>query len=96
MLTNIKPCTTIVHMQTLSCDYEGHSFRVDILMNNEKESTYEAWLYEDCSGLKELMFGVPVRQKITKELVTYLDFINMVTANLEDYVLSYFDFYIGE
>lgn len=96
MITKITACTKIIHMRTLSCDYEGHSFRVDILMNNEKESTYEAWLYEDCGGLKELMFGVPVRQKSTNEIVTFLDFIDMVAANLEDYILSYFDFYIGE
>lgn len=96
MLTNITPCTTIAHMQTLSCDYNGHSFRVDIIMNNDEDPTYEAWLYEDCSGLKELMFGVPFRQKNTNEIVTYLDFIGIVTANLEDYILSYSDFYIGE
>lgn len=96
MLTNIKPCTTIVHMQTLSCDYDDHSFCVDIVMNNEKESTYEAWLYENRSGFKELMFGVPFRQEARNELVTFADFVEMVTANLEDYIISYYDFYIGE
>ena len=93
-IRNIEVCNTIIPMRTLSCQCEGTTFHVDIVLNNGQHPAYEAWLYHDNSGLKEMMFGSAVYQEYRNEVTTLDTFIELVIANLESYVLSYIDFYI--
>lgn len=69
----------------------GGGFMVDIIVNHEKNpTTYEAWLYHEKYGIKELMFGWYSG--------TYKEFVNMVKANLEneDYIFDYYNEHMAE
>ena len=64
----------------------GEDFRVDIVILPDE---YEAWIYRKDSGYKSLMFGMPKNQPYTN--ITYDGFIEIVTANLDEYIDGYID-----
>ena len=55
-------------------------YTVDIVTLGD---TYEAWLYHDGYGVKNLMFGVPIAQQ------TYEQFVYLVELNMEEYIGIY-------
>lgn len=58
----------------------AHGKRRVKIMVTENQELYEAWLYCDGFGIMTYMFGGPKWQD------TYAEFIDMVEANLEDYI----------
>lgn len=58
----------------------AHGKRRMMIMVTENQELYEAWLYCDGYGIMTYMFGGPKWQD------TYAEFIDMVEANLEDYI----------
>lgn len=69
--------------------YETKRYYVDII---EKKDSYEAWLTGKKYGISELMFGsAKVQHHIDGEeyRVTEPYFLELVEANLEDYIIGY-------
>lgn len=67
--------------------YEAREgFRVDIV---EKPVGPEAWLYHEHYGIKDLMFG-GVWEQVTME-----SFLDVVEANLEEYIEDYREEYMN-
>ena len=63
--------------------YEHKKYRIDVMIHN---GSWEAYIYEKTSGIKEMMFGVSTEQ------TSLLDFLEMVEFHLEDgnkYIKSY-------
>lgn len=67
--------------------YEAMRFYVDIVTNHIA-GTYEAYLYEKETGIKEFMFAVPIENNKATE------FREMVYGNLYQYIPSYIEEYI--
>lgn len=65
--------------------YEHGEFLVDIVTTSD---TYEAWIYREEYGVKNLMFGVP------KEQQTLDVFLEIVAANVEEYGANYDEEYV--
>ena len=55
-----------------------------------KDDTYYAYLWHERYGIKDLMFGCPVKQQ------SYEEFISLVEANFEDYKDIYIDEFMDE
>ena len=66
----------------------GDGFFVDIIVDAIHE-VYEAWLYNEAYGVKELMFGSDFEQE------TYKEFLDSVEANVDDYKETYMKFRVG-
>lgn len=73
---------------TYKADEEG--FCVDIVqrINN----TYDAWIYEESYGIKMYMFGNEIGR--TKSCKTYNEFLDLVDANIENYINIYREEYL--
>lgn len=67
--------------QTYSTKYH---FLVDIVKKSNV-FIYEAWIYHDQYGVKDLMFGIPTEQQ------TYEEFLEIVFNNIDEYIDSYVD-----
>lgn len=65
----------------------GRGFLVDVITIKSKEE-YEAWIYHSSYGIKELMFGISMKDE------TYDGFLDLVYRNLEDNILSYAKWYM--
>lgn len=59
----------------------GDGFRVDIM--EADDNYYEAWIYHENYGQKDLMFG-------SAEIANLGHFVEMVEANFHDYRRDYF------
>lgn len=84
----IKMMSAMVSAETFII---GGGFMVDIIVNKEKTpNVYEAWLYHERYGIKELMFGWCSG--------TYKEFVDMVKGNLEneDYIFDYYNEHMAE
>lgn len=64
----------------------GENFLVDIVILPDE---YEAWIYKKDSGYKSLVFGIPKYQPYTN--ITYDEFLEIVTENLDKYIDGYID-----
>lgn len=66
-----------------------NNFFIDIV-TKPLESYYEAWIYNDKYGIKELMFAVPAKQQ------SYEQFLEIVENNIDDsisvYVYDHFNY----
>lgn len=60
----------------------GHGFLVDIVAIKSKD-LYEAWIYHSSYGIKELMFGISMKDE------TYDGFLDLVYRNLDDHIFYY-------
>lgn len=58
------------------------NYLIDIV-KNDKEGTYEAWIYHRAYGVKSMMFGV------LSETNTIEFFLAMVEANAEDHIKNH-------
>lgn len=84
----IKMMSAMVSAETFKI---GGGFMVDIIVNKEKTpNVYEAWLYHERYGIKELMFGWCSG--------AYKEFVYMVKKNLEkeDYIFDYYNEHMTE
>lgn len=61
-------------------------FLVDIVTKSLKYE-YEAWIYHEEYGIKDLMFGVPTEQQ------TYEEFLEIVFNNIDEYINYYVDYH---
>ena len=59
-------------------------YSIDITFDGE---TYEAWLYNNAYGVKDLMFGCPVEQQ------SFDYFLDMVENSAPEYIETYKDQY---
>lgn len=67
--------------QTYSTKYD---FLIDIVTKTN-EYYYEAWIYHNQYGIKDLMFGIPTENQ------TYEEFLEIVFNNLDEYITDYVD-----
>ena len=91
-ITCVETDNTRIPMKTLRFWYENQPFCVDILLDTD-EDLYEAWLYADGYGIKEYMFGSPVRSHRfgQPETETLESFTRTVMGNLYDYLPDYIE-----
>ena len=71
--------------------YTAGAFCIDIV---EKPDEFEAFLYHKGYGIKDLMFGSPKQQHDGEQ--TFEMFLELVEANLTDYINIYREEYMGE
>ncbi|MCR4609398.1 MAG: hypothetical protein K5750_06890 [Eubacterium sp.] len=73
-----------------------NGFMVDIVDNN-KEETLEAWLYNTDCDIKDLMFRLPKHQEATGTNMTLDEFMEQVEGRIEDqnYIDIYEDWYMN-
>ncbi len=62
------------------------NFLIDIV-KDDKDGTYEAWIYHRAYGIKSMMFGV------SSETNTIEMFLTLVEANAEEYLEIYAEEY---
>lgn len=59
----------------------------------EKDDSFEAWIYDENYGVKDLMWGEPIHNtRFGKPYVqTYENFVKLVEENIEEYIEDYYD-----
>lgn len=79
--------TTYEH-EIIDDEYEG-KVCIDIV---ETPDSFEAWIYDENYGIKELMWGEPKNNMMFNEpyTQTFEEFKKLVTANIKDYIRSYY------
>lgn len=84
---NIK--STTYTAGTITLDGIKYKWMVDI---TEEPDLFGAWLYLDRYGVKEYMFGCPLKQENYPKEMTKEVFLEMVEGSLQEYK----DFYVKE
>ena len=73
--------------------YNYNDFIITIL---EAPDNFESWLvHKDC-GVASLMFGAPKKQSAAPQETTLPDFLELVGANIEDYIHGYLEEFMPE
>lgn len=68
-------------------------YRVDVFENDER---FEAWLYNKNYGVKSSMFGWFKVQAAGEKVYTLEDFLELVEANADGYIMDYREDYEDE
>ena len=77
-------------ISTATYSYDpGREWLIDIV-TDEEEKTYTAFLYHRNYGIKEMMFGVYMKDTSLE------DFIDDVRLNADDYIAQYVEDYMTE
>lgn len=77
-------------ISTVTYSYDpGREWLIDIVTDDE-EKTYTAFLYHRNYGIKEMMFGVYMKDTSLE------DFIDDVRLNADDYIAQYVEDYMTE
>lgn len=84
--------TRFAYITTLAQWHNGHLFYVDITMDMV-EDTYNAHIWENDYGVKDLMFGSAIHnmQYGQPVVITAEHFIELVDANFEEYADCYLE-----